>query len=270
MARTKQTARKCASGVAKPLQLAGSKRPRLSSSENTTPLSSPLSSPPLSPVLQAITHPEQRNRFCYLCHDGGNTLACSNPACPRVVCNVCIEIPQELEGIYGSPEISFRCPACHEKDERVAQSKPMPYFAFTRMDNGKLLPACDTPAFVRGTCERASKSQVCGGPILVLHFIYTGMNARGSLPRVLNTALEEYHTESTLRYYEIFFDFGTWDKLCQWESKAEQLVAEVGLDIFQHKVVFVSVHSEVSCGDLFAGKDENNEDVALKPNEVCI
>ncbi|KAI5986463.1 hypothetical protein EDD15DRAFT_2194597 [Pisolithus albus] len=101
-------------------------------------------------------------------------------------------------------------------------------------------------------------------------FKISGMNARGSLPHVLNTALEEYHTESTLRYYEIFFDFGTWDKLCQWESKAEQLVAEVGLDIFQHKVVFVSVHSEVSRGDLFAGKDENNEDVALKPNEFMM
>ncbi|KAI5990975.1 hypothetical protein EDD15DRAFT_2369369 [Pisolithus albus] len=93
------------------------------------------------------------------------------------------------------------------------------------------------------------------------------MNSRGSLPRVLNTALEEYHTASTLRYHEVVFDFGTWDKLCHWEMKAQALATEIGEDNFEHKVIFVSVHSEVTRGDLFAGKDEKGEDVAVEPVE---
>ncbi|KIK14410.1 hypothetical protein PISMIDRAFT_17291 [Pisolithus microcarpus 441] len=94
------------------------------------------------------------------------------------------------------------------------------------------------------------------------------MNARGSLPHVLNTTLEEYHDQSMLRYHEIIFDFGMAEKLCRWESEAELLAVEIGIDAFEHKIIFVTVHSEVTRGDLFAGKDGNNEDVALLPQEA--
>ncbi|KAI5981786.1 hypothetical protein EDD15DRAFT_2203661 [Pisolithus albus] len=255
--RTKQTAKKCCSGVAKPVKIAGCKRRRTSSGDTTLTSSSPLSSPPSSPIIAETTHPATQNRFCYLCHDGGNTVACSNRVCSRVVCNVCIKILQEIEDKLGSPGISFKCPACHEKDEREMRSKPMPYFAFTRMVEGKSVPACDKPTFIRG-------------PILLLHFIYMGMNSRGSLPWVLNTVLEEYHTASTLHYHEVVFDFGTWDKLCHWETKAQALATEIGKDNFEHKVIFVSVHSEVTRGDLFVGKDEKGEDVAVEPLESII
>ncbi|KAI6002006.1 hypothetical protein EDD15DRAFT_2192702 [Pisolithus albus] len=215
MARTKQTAKKCCSGVAKPVKLAGCKRRRTSSGDTTLTSSSPLSSPPSSPIIAETTRSSTQNR-----------------------------IPQEIEDKLGSPGISFKCPACHEKDERAVRSKPMLYFAFTRTVEGKSVPACDKPTFIRG------------------------MNSRGSLPRVLNTALEEYHTASTLHYHEVVFDFGTWDKLCHWETKAQALATEIGEDNFEHKVIFVSVHSEVTRGDLFAGKDEKGEDVAVEPMEV--
>ncbi|KAI6163622.1 hypothetical protein EDD17DRAFT_1565772 [Pisolithus thermaeus] len=267
MARTKQTAKKSCSGVAKPAKLAGCKRHCTSSGDTTLTSSSPLSSPPSSPIIVETTRSGTQNRFCYLCHDGGNTTACSNRVCSRVVCNVCIKIPQEIEDKLGSPRISFKCPACHEKDEHAVRSKPMLYFAFTQTVEGKSVPACDKPTFIRGVCERASKAEVCAGPILLLHFIYTGMNSRGSLPWVLNTVLEEYHTASTLCYHEVVFNFGTWDKLCHWETKAQALATEIGEDNFEHKVIFVSVHSEVTRGDLFAGKDEKGEDVAVEPVE---
>ncbi|KAI6138241.1 hypothetical protein EDD17DRAFT_1674658 [Pisolithus thermaeus] len=224
MARTKQTAKKSCSGVAKPAKLAGCKRRRTSSGDTTLTSSSPLSSPPSSPIIAETTRSGTQNRFCYLCHDGGNTVACSNRVCSRVICNVCIKIPQEIEDKLGSPGISFKS---------AVRSKPMPYFAFTQTVEGKSVPACDKPTFMR--------------TILLLHFIYTGMNSRGSLPR-------EYHTTSTLRYHEVVFDFGTWDKLCHWETKAQALAMEIGEDNFEHKVIFVSVHSEVTRGDLLWGK----------------
>ncbi|KAI5986421.1 hypothetical protein EDD15DRAFT_2373408 [Pisolithus albus] len=194
-------------------------------------------------------------------------MACSNSGCPRVVCDVCIDIPESISDNISSSEISFKCPACHEKEERAARSQPMPYFAFTRTVQGNSILACNEPTFISGVCERASKSQVCGGPILIVHFIFTGLNARGSVPRVLNTALEEYHSEQTLRYLEVFFDFGTHRKLRRWLTEAESLAATIGADIFQQKIFFVSVHSEVTRGDLFAGKDEQGSDVAVSPKE---
>ncbi|KAI5990186.1 hypothetical protein EDD15DRAFT_2198186 [Pisolithus albus] len=93
-------------------------------------------------------------------------------------------------------------------------------------------------------------------------------NPRGSLPQVLNTVLEEYHTPSTLRYHEVEFDFGTSDKLYHWETRAEALATEMGKYVFEYTVVFVSVHSEITRSDLFAGKDEKGEDVAVEPTEA--
>ncbi|KAI5994642.1 hypothetical protein EDC04DRAFT_2613142 [Pisolithus marmoratus] len=160
-------------------------------------------------------------------------------------------------------KMSFKCPACHEKEEHAAHSKPMPYFTV----QGNSVPACNEPTFISGVCERASKSQVCGGPILIIHFVYTGLNARGGVPRVLNTALEEYHSEKTLRYLEVVFDFGTRRKLGLWRSEAESFAATIGEDIFQQKIFFISVHSEVTRGDLFAGKGEDGSDVAVRPED---
>ncbi|KIK10535.1 hypothetical protein PISMIDRAFT_20302 [Pisolithus microcarpus 441] len=286
MARTKQTAGRTTSGYAKPAQLSGRKRRRSSSTEILTPRSSsPLSSCPPSPELQLTTISKESNTFCYLCHDGGRTFVCSNSACPRIVCDVCIDIPESIATQLGNQEISFKCPACHEKEEHAAHAKPMPYFvglvrysmlllmhvkAFTQIVQGKSVPACSTPTFVKGICERASKSQVRGGPILILHFVCMGLNTRGGIPRLLNAALEEYYTEATLRYLEVIFDFGTRHKLRHWQAEAQRLASTIGEDTFQQKIFFISVHSEVTRGDLFAGKDEGGDDVAVLPKEVSV
>ncbi|KAI6160804.1 hypothetical protein EDD17DRAFT_1509901 [Pisolithus thermaeus] len=163
----------------------------------------------------------------------------------------------------GTHEISFKCPACHEKEECAAHSKPMLYFIM----QGKSVPACSTPTFVKGVCERASKSQVHGGPILILHFICMGLNTRGGIPCLLNAALEEYFMEATLQYLEVIFDFGTWHKLCHWQTEAQCLAATIGEDTFQQKIIFISVHSKVTRGDLFVGKDEGGDDMAVLPKE---
>ncbi|KIK13991.1 hypothetical protein PISMIDRAFT_17615 [Pisolithus microcarpus 441] len=92
------------------------------------------------------------------------------------------------------------------------------------------------------------------------------MDPRGSLPRVLKVALEEYYTDDTLSYQEITFDFGTQDKFDHWEAQVPTLAAQICSSKFECKVIFITVHSEVTHGDLFAGKDEMGEDVALVPN----
>ncbi|KAI5992626.1 hypothetical protein EDC04DRAFT_2809073, partial [Pisolithus marmoratus] len=143
----------------------------------------------------------------------------------------------------------------------------MPYFPFTQTVQGNTVLASNKPMFIRGMCERTSKSQVCGGPILIIHFIYMELNVKGSVPHVLNTALEEYHSENTLCYLEVVFDFGTHRKLCLWQSEAESLAAMISEDVFQPKFFLISIHSEVTFGDLFAGKGEDGSDVAVRPEE---
>ncbi|KAI6096154.1 hypothetical protein F5141DRAFT_1067872 [Pisolithus sp. B1] len=81
--------------------------------------------------------------------------------------------------------------------------------AFTQIMQGKSVPACSTPTFVKGVCERASKSQ----------------------------------------------------------TEAQHLAATISEDTFQQKIIFISVHSEVTHGDLFVGKDEGGDDVAVLPKE---
>ncbi|KAI6044631.1 hypothetical protein EDC04DRAFT_2936257 [Pisolithus marmoratus] len=184
MAWTKQTAKKCASGHAKPAQLAGHKRPQMSSTASFTPSSlSPLSSCLPSPDLQPTMIPNQSNR----------------PVSPH----------ESIANKISSPEIIFKCPACHEKEEHAAHSAPMPYFTV----QGNTILASNEPTFINSVCERASKSQ--------------------------------------------------------W-SEAESLAAMIGEDIFQQKIFFISIHSKVTCGDLFAGKEGDGSDVAVRPEEPLV
>ncbi|KAI6037888.1 hypothetical protein EDC04DRAFT_2699500 [Pisolithus marmoratus] len=143
----------------------------------------------------------------------------------------------------------------------------MPYFSFTQTVQGNTILTSNEPTFISSMCERASKSQVCGGPILIIHFIYMGLNVRGSVPHVLNVALEEYYSENNLCYLEVVFNFGTSCKLHLWWSKAESLAAMISEDIFQQKIFFISIHSKVTCGDLFAGKEGDGSDVVVRPEE---
>ncbi|KAI6121636.1 hypothetical protein F5141DRAFT_1211292 [Pisolithus sp. B1] len=87
------------------------------------------------------------------------------------------------------------------------------------------------------------------------------MEHQGSLPQLLHTTLQEYHTEDSLTYKEVTFDLGTNTKLAQWIRKAGRLGTRLAAWDFRRKIIFVTVHSEVTRGDLFAGKNEGGEDV---------
>ncbi|KAI5998465.1 hypothetical protein EDC04DRAFT_2612370 [Pisolithus marmoratus] len=121
------------------------------------------------------------------------------------------------------------CPACHEKEECAACSEPMPYFTV----QGNTVLASNEPTFINGVCERASKSQ---------RIIYATWRLSSTLAQVV--------------------------KLRLWRSEAESLAATIGEDIFQQKIFFISVHSKVTRGDLFAGKEGDGSDVAVRPEEL--
>ncbi|KAI6152610.1 hypothetical protein BKA82DRAFT_36011 [Pisolithus tinctorius] len=125
----------------------------------------------------------------------------------------------------------------------------------------------DKPVIISGICERASKSQVCAESTLILELVCTGVEIQGLLPSLLNMTIEEYHISNSLLYQKIIFDFGTDRKFSRWSTRIKKLGEKLGTYAFKCKIIFVTVHSEVTRGDLFAGKGESGEDVAMEVGE---
>ncbi|KIM60887.1 hypothetical protein SCLCIDRAFT_26244 [Scleroderma citrinum Foug A] len=170
-----------------------------------------------------------------------------------------------IAGLLVTPIAQNLC--CHKLEDRAAKRKLTPYFAFTRTIHMKGVSVLDKPTIVAGVCERASKSQVRAESTLILHLACKGMDTTGCLPLLLKTALEDYHTKDCLEYVQVTFDFGTDSKLSRWKMKRAKLGRELVARKFQHKIIFVTVHSEITRGDLFAGKNAQGGDMAMEVNE---
>ncbi|KAI6146388.1 hypothetical protein BKA82DRAFT_125352, partial [Pisolithus tinctorius] len=291
----KQTAKKSACGTAtrvKFIHPAHTAFTRAVSAESTSSLCSLTPTPssrPQSPEIPGDIVPEQwtSNRvrlisplyclqcpltryhvqYCYLCHDGGNFLF-DCKTCPRVVCERCLGLPQQAIKKVCAVDVNFQCPGCHELAEGASKRKKlMPYFAFTRTVHGETIHLLEKPLIMSGVCERSSKSQVSAESTLILHLQCTGMAVPGSLPQLLKTTLEEYHTKESLQYLAVTFDIGTQTKVNRWKAKVKKLGTTLVARRFSRTIIFVTVHSEVTRGDLFAGKGEDGKDVAMEVNE---
>ncbi|KAI5994413.1 hypothetical protein EDD15DRAFT_2196033 [Pisolithus albus] len=259
MAQTKQTAEKTTCGAAPRMELFHPTHTAFSKAasramESTSSLSSLTTAPSSrapSPDSTGETALEQwdTNRYCYLCHDGGKFLFACN-TCPRVVCQRCLGLREDLMKKVCAVDTNFHCPGCHELRDGASKRNLTPYFAFTRNVHRKTIHVLDQPVIMSSVCERASKSQT-----------------QGSLPLLLKTTLDEYHTKASLEYTEVTFDFGTQKKLNRWRAKAKKLGEKLGTSDFKRKIIFVTVHSEVTHGDLFSGKDEKGGDVAMRVEE---
>ncbi|KAI5989188.1 hypothetical protein F5J12DRAFT_968956, partial [Pisolithus orientalis] len=210
---------------------------------------------------------EWHNQYCYLCHNGAKYLfECYS--CPHIMYDPCLGLAQWLTDKAHAEDIDFQCPGCHKLEEGGAKCKELhPYFPFTHTVLGKRIPMLDKPVIISGICERASKSQVCAESTLILELVYTGVEIQGLLPSLLNTTIEEYHTSNSLLYQKIIFNFGMDRKFSQWSMRIKKLGEKLGTYAFKRKIIFVTVHSEVTHSDLFAGKGESGEDVAMEVGE---
>ncbi|KAI6140744.1 hypothetical protein BKA82DRAFT_32498 [Pisolithus tinctorius] len=271
MARTRQNTKKTTSGIAPRVQIIRTacatpiQRASVQSTSRASTLSSLTSIP--SSWGQSPLAEEWRNWYCYLCHNGAKYLfECYS--CPRVMCDPCLGLAQWLTDKAHAKDIDFQCPGCHKLEEGGAKRKELhPYFPFTCTVLRKRIPMLDKPVIILGICERASKSQVCAESTLILELVCTGVEIQGSLPSLLNTTIEEYHTSDSLLYQKIIFDFGTDRKFSWWSTRIKKLGEKLGTYAFKHKIIFITVHSEVTCSDLFAGKGESGEDVAMEVGE---
>lgn len=78
---------------------------------------------------------------------------------------------------------------------------------------------------------------------------------------------EYYHEDdSQLRVFDLPFDVGLIQARGEWDMKARNLVDEISG--YNHVVVFITTHSDPDTGDLWLGKDENNEPCAAEVGDV--
>lgn len=203
------------------------------------------------------------NKFCYLCHDGGSILLCCNH-CPRIVCQRCLGLSNIDDATICNTDVTFICPGCHEIQTRYRKHEKMPYFGLLKMTGTTVQPIFPQGIQVSGICERASNSQVCAEPVIVLHFVCSGISPLGSPADLLRVILEEYHVEGTLHCEQITFDFGTDKKSADWHATANQLADSLISAPFTRKIIFISTHSDVERGDLFGGQNDDGTDVAME------
>ncbi|KIJ58340.1 hypothetical protein HYDPIDRAFT_34283 [Hydnomerulius pinastri MD-312] len=224
-------------------------------------------------IVQTQPTPLRRhNRFCYLCHDGADTLYCCN-TCRRVVCNSCIIVDLEYMPTATNPDVSFTCPGCYElSDIKINRfsGEPRrayaPYVAFTQQDmDGRTVNALPTLPAVTSHYELSSCSEINDDPLLILHLFCKGVEPCGVAGLVYNS-ISSYFDDTGLKFIELEFDFGTNAKVAAHRKKVEALVA--GLQMMKHArvLVFITAHSEIDHGDLFAG----HEGRACTPKPVVV
>ncbi|KAI6030164.1 hypothetical protein EDC04DRAFT_2605447 [Pisolithus marmoratus] len=156
------------------------------------------------------------------------------------VCQQCLGLVDIDTTSLCNLNVHFICLGCHEVQNRLKKSEKAPYIGFTWMAGGALDPMLPEGIYVKGICERASNSQL------------------------LEVALEEYHTDGTLQCEQIVFDFRMQKKFVWWSVTTNKLANSLILSPFTCKVIFISTHSDVECGDLFAGQGDDGTDTAME------
>ncbi|KAI6006306.1 hypothetical protein F5J12DRAFT_783070 [Pisolithus orientalis] len=126
-------------------------------------------------------------------------------------------------------DIDFQCPSCHELEEGGAKCKELhPYF-------------CSGREFPCWISQSSSQGFVKG---------HLSLKCVPSPPLFLSSSAQEWKF-----------------KFCRWSMRIKKLGEKFGVYTFKHKIIFITVHSKVTHGDLFAGKGKSGEDVAMEVGE---
>ncbi|KAI6156823.1 hypothetical protein BKA82DRAFT_4009347 [Pisolithus tinctorius] len=126
-------------------------------------------------------------------------------------------------------DIDFQCPSCHELEQGGAKRKELhPYFYLGR----------EFPCWIS---QSSSWGFVKG---------HLSLKCVPSPPLFLSSSAQEWKF-----------------KFSQWSTRIKKLGEKLGVYAFKRKIIFITVHSEVTRGDLFAGKGESGEDVAMEVGE---
>ncbi|KAI6152638.1 hypothetical protein BKA82DRAFT_4352026 [Pisolithus tinctorius] len=185
------------------------------------------------------------------------------------MCDPCLGLAQWLTDKARAEDIDFQCPGCHELEEGGAKRKELHSVLSIHSAQylGREFPCWISQSSSRGFVKGHLSLKCVLSPPLFLSSSAQEWKFKVQLPSLLNTTIEEYHTSDSLLYQKVIFDFGTDRKFSRWSMRIKKLGEKLGTYAFKRKIIFITVHSEVTRGDLFAGKGESGEDVAMEVGE---
>ncbi|KIK79148.1 hypothetical protein PAXRUDRAFT_162083, partial [Paxillus rubicundulus Ve08.2h10] len=118
-------------------------------------------------------------------------------------------------------------------------------------------PVLTTFPIMSSRIAMTAGSQVNCEPLLITHFYCKGMDLQGSLPQAITDYLQPYFRPGDLQFLQSEFDFATHAKIDMHREKIVPL---------SHMVIFISMHSDGECGDLFAGQ----EGLETEPRPIAV
>lgn len=215
-----------------------------------------------------------------MCHDGGKLWVCDTAGCQRAVCDHCVEISSSAEELGRRPtssNIKFECPSC-----RWDWKTPSPYYVSTLpisfyshanifeiilqgfTINGK--PALNTFLKVNGAFQQSISARVLTPPTILLHVYLESITHLAHFALTEDLVGEYYTNEDKLEIYKLPFNIRDEQGVAKWNSGAAKFVA--GLSGYSHVIVFITTHSVPTNGDLWIGKDDDNEGIRVTVNNV--
>ncbi|KIM72929.1 hypothetical protein PILCRDRAFT_15697 [Piloderma croceum F 1598] len=208
MARTTATARKTTGGrVPRKVQKKSGPSPmKISSSE--------------SAVVHAPKVHKQQD-YCYICINGGELLSCDQCTC--VMCLSHLPLPQD-QSVDIITSI-FICVPCHLRI--FAPSKPAPFFGFYKGNINQSpttwTPVLKQPLVIRDEYQLTASSQVVAEPLLLLHFILSSIDPKGSPARISAELLSGFLPEESLVYKELVFDLSTDELIVKYVNEVSTI-----------------------------------------------
>jgi hypothetical protein len=215
-----------------------------------------------------------------MCHDGGTLWECDTAGCYRAVCDRCVEMPSSAVEISRRSSVKFTCPSCHWNWRTPAG----PYYVSTLSIsfcshanvfetflqgftlNGK--PVLNTFLTVNGAFQQSISARILTPPTILLHFYLESISHTAHFTLTENLVGEYYSSEDKLEVCNLPFNIRDERGVATWNKEASKLVA--GLSGYSHVIVFITTHSVPTNGDLWIGKDNDNEGIAVTVDNVSI
>ncbi|KAI1788429.1 hypothetical protein LXA43DRAFT_1091789 [Ganoderma leucocontextum] len=318
MARTKQTARVSTGGKApraplkngsskrrkQPLRKASTKRlktteveiepePEEERAEDAAPEDVPTCTTWRMPKEKEPTGPinytETSDTFCYVCHNGGDLIACDE--CRRVMC---LWHAPKIEALPKAilEDLHFRCPSCHtlktrgdakQVEEEANNKQPTPpYKKQPTVPQGKeptpakgkqlpkgrpaapyyglYYPASERPYFskwveLKMTSSRPQHSQVDTSPVVILNVRLATLREKSSPARLVHHLLTPWFDGPAREYLHIDLPFNVTKKSMAANFRSRLTNARI--------VLFIYSHSHDESGDLYYGDNYSSPSVGM-------
>ena len=214
-----------------------------------------------------------------MCHDGGKLWECDTDNCQRAVCDRCVVMPPAAEELSRQPNVKFKCPSCHWEWKNPVG----PYYVSALVSisfcshanvfeivlqgftlNGK--PALNTFLRVKGAFQQSISARVLTPPTVLLHFYLDSISHLAHFTLTEELVGEYYTDEDKFQACRVPFNIKNDLGVAAWNKNAAKLVP--GLFGYSNVIVFITTHSVPANGDLWIGKDNNNEGIAVTVENV--